>query len=242
MALIKMTAIVDAISGKIQGTVFARNKGGAYARGRGVVTNPRTPNQLRVRSIFATVSSNWRNLTGEQVSRWNELADETTYQNRLGDSRNYTGKALYQKINQNRLLMGLGLLAWAPSFGELIGVLNASGSFSIAGDDLSIAFDADLVATLTATPSSGFVLTATPPIKKGMSYVENRMRDLVTEIGLTGDAISEEDFAATAADLGALYQARFGIPAQDEDIVMALTPVNEFGQKGVPFQFKVAFQ
>lgn len=242
MALIKMTAIVDAISGKIQGTVFARNKGGAYARGRGVVTNPRTPEQMRVRSIFASVSSSWRTLTEVQVSDWNELADETTYQNRLGDSRNYTGKALYQKVNQNRLLMGLGLLLVAPSFGEIVGVLNAAGSFSLTGNDLSIQFDADLVGQLPSAPSSGFVLSATPPIGKGMRYVENRMRDLVTEIGLVGDAISEEDFAATAADLGALYQARFGIPDQGEDIVMALTPVNEFGQKGVPFKFKVDFQ
>lgn len=237
-----MTAIVDAISGKIQGTVFARNKGGAYARGRGVVTNPRTPEQMRVRSIFATVSSSWRNLTEVQISDWNELADETTYQNRLGDSRNYTGKALYQKVNQNRLLMGLGLLLAAPNFTEVIGVLNASGSFSLDGDDLSIAFSADLVAELTSTPSAGFVLTATPPVGKGMNYVENRARDLVTKIGLTGDVVSEEDFAASAEELGQMYQARFGTPDEEERIVIALTPVNEYGQKGVRFPFILNFQ
>ena len=97
MALIKTTAIVDAISGKIQGTVFARNKGGAYARGRGVVTNPRSAAQMRVRSMFAAVSQAWRTLTQIQVQDWNTLASETTYQNRLGDSRNYTGKALFKK-------------------------------------------------------------------------------------------------------------------------------------------------
>lgn len=242
MALIKMTAIVDAISGKIQGTVFARNKGGAYARGRGVVTNPRTPAQMRVRSIFATVSSSWRNLTEVQVSDWNELADETTYQNRLGDSRTYTGKALYQRVNQNRLLMGLTLLPVAPNFGEVIGVLNASGSFSLANDVLSVSFEADLVDALTATPSAGFVLTATPPVGKGMNYVDNRARDLVTKIGLTGDEIDETDFATDAAALGAVYQARFGTPGQDERIVLALTPVNEYGQKGVPFKFILNFQ
>lgn len=242
MALIKMTAIVDAISGKIQGTVFARNKGGAYARGRGVVTNPRTPEQMRVRSIFATVSSSWRNLSEVQISDWNELADETTYQNRLGDSRKYTGKALYQKVNQNRQLMGLGLLSNAPNFTELIGVMSATGSFSLDGDDLSIVFHADLVAELTATPSSGFVLTATPPVGKGMNYVENRARDLVTKIGLDGNEVKEEDFAASAQELGAMYQARFGTPDEEERIVLALTPVNEYGQKGVRFPFILNFQ
>lgn len=242
MALIKMTAIVDAISGKIQGTVFARNKGGAYARGRGVVTNPRTPEQMRVRSIFATVSSSWRNLTGVQISDWNELADETTYQNRLGDSRNYTGKALYQKVNQNRLLMGLSLLSAAPDFTELIGVMTASGSFSLDGDDLSIAFSADLVAELTATPSAGFVLSSTPPMSVGQKYVKNRIRELVTKIGLTGDTVTEIDFAASADELGAMYQARFGTPAEEQAIVIELTPVNEYGQKGVGFPVVLGFQ
>lgn len=237
-----MTAIVDAISGKIQGTVFARNKGGAYARGRGVVTNPRTPEQMRVRSIFATVSSSWRNLTGVQISDWNELADETTYQNRLGDSRNYTGKALYQKVNQNRLLMGLSLLSAAPDFTELIGVMTASGSFSLDGDDLSIAFSADLVAELTATPSAGFVLSSTPPMSVGQKYVKNRIRELVTKIGLTGDTVTEIDFAASADELGAMYQARFGTPAEEQAIVIELTPVNEYGQKGVGFPVVLGFQ
>lgn len=242
MALIKMTAIVDAISGKIQGTVFARNKGGAYARGRGVVTNPRTPEQMRVRSIFATVSASWRNLTEIQISDWNELASETTYQNRLGDSRNYTGKALYQKINQNRQLMGLGLLSNAPSFTELIGVMSASGSFSLNGDDLSIAFNADLVAELTSTPSAGFVLSCSPPMHKGMKYVKNKIRELVTKIGLTGDNVKEEDFATDAEELGAMYQAKFGTPAENEVIVIELTPVNEYGQKGVGFPVILGFQ
>src|SRR5699024_1734181 len=110
MALIKMTAIVDAISGKIQGTAVARDKGGAYARGRGVVTNPRSEAQMRVRSMFGAVSASWRSLSQTQRAGWNALASETTYQNRLGDTRNYTGKALFQKVNQNRLLQEESIL------------------------------------------------------------------------------------------------------------------------------------
>lgn len=242
MALIKTTAIVDAISGKIQGTVFARNKGGAYARGRGVVTNPRSAAQMRVRSMFGAVSASWRSLSPEQIAGWNALASETTYQNRLGDTRHYTGKALFQKINQNRLLQAEDILKNAPEFGELVGVVSATGSMSVTGSDLSINFNAILADMLPADPSSGFALSATPPLRPSTNYVKNMLRGLDLKVGLTGNSVDETDFAADADALGALYASKFGLPKANEKIVLALRPINENGQKGTEFVFEVNFQ
>lgn len=242
MALIKTTAIVDAISGKIQGTVFARNKGGAYARGRGVVTNPRSEAQMRVRSMFGAVSASWRSLSQTQIAGWNALASQTTYQNRLGDTRNYTGKALFQKVNQNRLLQEESILKDAPEFGELVGVVNATGSMVLTGSDLSINFNALLADILPTTPSSGFSLLATPPVKASKKYVKNQLRELDFALGLSGDSIDESDFATDADALGALYASKFGLPNADERIVLALKPINEYGQKGVDYVFDVNFQ
>lgn len=242
MALIKMTAIVDAISGKIQGTVFARNKGGAYARGRGVVTNPRTPEQMRVRSIFGTVSASWRNLSVAQISDWDNLASETTYQNRLGDTRNYSGKALFQKVNQNRILAGYDLLKDAPNFADLIGISYASGTGISEEGTVSIGIQAGLAADPVANNvNAGFILSATGPVNQGTKFVKNRLRDFLTILDLEKNVIDTEDFAVDEEALGALYTAKYGIPEPGERVAMALTPVNDLGQKGAPFVFFIDF-
>ena len=197
---------------------------------------------MRVRSMFAAVSQAWRTLTQIQVQDWNTLASETTYQNRLGDSRNYTGKALFQKVNQNRELIELGILKNAPNFVELPGILAGEGSIEREDGDLSITFGASLVDTLTNEVNSGFILSATPPIGVGTKYVKNRLRDLTFAIGLTGDTINQSDFADSSEALGEMYQNKFGTPEEGEKIVIALTPVNVLGQKGVPYPIELNFQ
>ena len=242
MALIKTTAIIDAISGKIQGSVFARNKGGAYVRGRGVVTNPRTPEQMRVRSIFGTVSGSWRNLSQVQIADWDLLANETTYQNRLGDSRTYSGKALFQKVNQNRLLLGYELMKDAPNFADLIGIAFANGTGQNDEGTISINIDAGLAADPVANEvNAGFILSATGPINHGIKFVKNRLRDFLTVLDLEKNFVDTEDFATDEIELGALYAAKFGTPEPGERVAMALTAVNDLGQKGAPFIFYIDF-
>ena len=54
---IKYSALVMGVSGKLNGSVGATNKGGAYLRNKGVVSNPNTPAQAAVRSRFGSLSS-----------------------------------------------------------------------------------------------------------------------------------------------------------------------------------------
>ena len=109
-ALFKGSAIVGAISGKSGGVVFSRNKAGAYVKGFVVPTNPNTIKQQDVRSSFANLVGLWKGLTKAEQQSWIDIAPQYPYQNRVGDTKEYTGQQLFIKLNQNLDIVGIAPL------------------------------------------------------------------------------------------------------------------------------------
>jgi len=99
MAKIKLGAMITDIRGAIGGTVFSRNKGGAYAKKNTSPTNPSTPAQGAARSVFGAVSQAWKDLTISQQNAWNTAAPGFPYTDVLGDVREYSGRSLFMKLN-----------------------------------------------------------------------------------------------------------------------------------------------
>lgn len=216
MALIKLTAIVDNISGKLNGTVFARNKGGHYMRSKSNPTNPQTTAQAGVRAAFGSVASAWRGLTQQQRESWNAGAENFPYTNRLGDTKTLSGFALHQKLNSN--------LNAAGSAQELLSVPSPQGVGAVTvgyGDYLlpspsslfEVNYDIDGLRTATTV-----LVYATPGISKGVSNFSNRLRLVTTSTpGVTGE---------TTADITSAYDTRFGTPAAGTKIGVGLRVIN----------------
>lgn len=107
MALLKLGPLVAGVSGKIGGTVFARNRGGSYARAHTVPINPATARQNFVRSNLADLAQLWTTtLTAAQRAAWELYASNVSINNRLGEARNLTGQNMY--IRANTLLLDCG--------------------------------------------------------------------------------------------------------------------------------------
>lgn len=111
---IKYSALVMGVSGKLNGSVGATNKGGAYLRNKGVTKNPNTPAQALVRSRFGSLSSQFRSLTPAQISAWNTAAETFPIIDRLGDTRYLTGLGLYVQLNTNLLSVGAATISDPP--------------------------------------------------------------------------------------------------------------------------------
>lgn len=107
MALIKTSALVSAISGKVGGNIFSNNKGGAYVRSFSKPTNPNTSRQAAVRAAFGALSSNFRALPAAQKANWNSVASNYPYSNKLGETKILTGAQLYVKANNVLQTAGL---------------------------------------------------------------------------------------------------------------------------------------
>ena len=73
---IKFGAIVTDGRGKIGGHVASKNRSGAYMRTKVTPSNPNTASQSQARSILASASQNWRNLTDSQRKAWNNAVSD----------------------------------------------------------------------------------------------------------------------------------------------------------------------
>lgn len=226
MALIKLTAIVDNISGKLNGTVFSRNKGGHYMRSKSKPTNPRTPAQMAVRASFGAISQLWRGLTEAQRAAWQAAAADFPYQNKLGDSKELSGFALHQKLNRNLQLVGSSALSTPPAPAIVPAPTNFSVSASLAAE-----FTATAAFSAETLPESYVLVSATPPLSAGVSNFENRLRQITS---------TKQSAFETGENLLSSYAARFGTPAVGSKIGFRIHVVNvSTGQDSAPFDTEI---
>jgi hypothetical protein len=108
MALIRYGGLVSEIRGSLAGTVFSRNKGGAYIRNRTVPINPNTSFQQIVRNIMGNLSNTWVDtLTAIQREGWETYAANLLLPDKLGDMRAISGNSMYVRCNTARVQAGL---------------------------------------------------------------------------------------------------------------------------------------
>lgn len=211
MALIKLTAIVDNISGKLNGTVFSKNKGGHYMRSKSMPSNPKTTFQSLVRARFGAIAQLWGALTEAQRDAWRAMASEFPYTNRLGDTKILSGFALHQKLNTNLAVIGQPAISDPPEPITPPGLVSlgitasgSAGEFGVTGE---------IAQSVASTPYNA-VIMATPPLKEGVSNFTNQLREIATVEDIT-----------SGVDIGAEYRARFGAFKAGQKIGIAVHTV-----------------
>lgn len=208
MALIKLTAIVDNISGKLNGTVFSKNKGGHYMRSKSMPSNPKTSFQSAVRARFGAIAQLWGALTEAQRNAWRAMASEYPYTNRLGDTKILSGFALHQKLNTNLALIGQPAVSNPPEPISPPGLIRLSLDASIAAEELNL--QGEIADSVLSVPNVG-VIMATPPLREGVSNFTNQLREIGTVEDVTKISNVWND-----------YVNRFGAPVAGQKIGFAV--------------------
>lgn len=161
MALVKFGGGVAAMSGKIEGTVFARNRAGAYARNWAKPVSAPTESQSERRVLFGGTASDWSGLANAERDSWNALAKTTERTNRIGEQYQPNGRQIFMEVQQNMKLSSLTPFTFAPA--------SADKPALPVDFTVSLAEDAALLETFTftfaSTPDTDlrFILFATPP-------------------------------------------------------------------------------
>jgi len=217
MARIKLGAIVVAMSGKLGGHVFSKNKGGAYMRTKVTPTNPRTSFQQAVRALLGSLSQQWSGLTAAARASFNNAVSDFQTTNIFGDTVKPSGKNLFVKLNQNAIGAGFPAVNTAPNKIEMPILAFTTATISNTLDTIEI--DTEPIPVGFA-----LVIRATPVLTAGTTNAANRFRQI-----FAGVVTPETPLALYTA-----YVARFGaIPAvgniQFECKLVALN-----GQTSVP--------
>ena len=206
MAVFLPGPMVSEVRGSQGGTVFSRNKGGAYTRFRAVPVNPQTARQEVAREALTAASQDWSvTLTPTQRTAWNTAAEEldiATSTNLVGSPIRLTGQQFFVRINAAMYASGnfgvSGLITTPPS----VGPEGAIAAFQITEYALSTP---TVTMTLTLGPALGASevvdIFATPPLGAGTSNGRtNQMRWL------------GQNATWAAADVADAYELKYGAP------------------------------
>lgn len=220
MAKIKLTAFLADIRGKVSGTVFSKNRGGAYARTKVSPINAQTTRQSAVRSQLTSFAQAFRSLTAAQIASWNSAVSNFTSTDVFGDVKTPSGINLYTKLNMNLAQVGESPISDPPLPSEIPAVDSLTLTTNGTSPAVSLAFSPSPVPADTA-----FIVEATAPVSPGKSFVKSEYR----QISFLAAA------ATTPANLLTDYAAKFGNPITGQKIFMRVTPVNTVtGQRGIP--------
>ena len=196
------SAILTQASGSLGGATASRNKGGGYFRARVAGTNPQSDAQTAQRSMFATISAAWRNLTDGERGAWKDAAAYFPYTDSLGQTKTYSGSQLFGKLNGGiRSANPAAALLDTPPSPVSIPTLTIAG-FAVINEGANSAFEG---AYTTSTVPTGFRLKiyATAGLSAGISNPANSAYSLISSLAAA---------SSITIDGTVDYDPRYGVP------------------------------
>jgi hypothetical protein len=216
MGLIKFGGGVAGISGKVGGTVYARNKTGAYARNWVNPVFPNSTKQQAVNNTFASLISEWKALTAAQQQAWETAAPNYPYTNRLGESSQYTGQQLFNHLNMNLLTVGLSIIPIPAAPGTFSSIYAFALTMSNTAGVLTTA---EWEASDNGLATESLIIEMTPVISSGITKPAKGYFKQTLVVNTAASAI--------LIDVATEYIALFGSPALGSRIYARAYMINE---------------
>lgn len=211
MAKVKFSGLISEMRGKLNGSVFARNRGGAYIRTKVTPSNPKTDAQVQARALLAEFSQAWRGLTQAQRDSWSSVVAQWATTDIFGDVVNPTGSTLFTRLNIN-IRLAFGAVIVVPPL--------AVGAFPITtlSVDVDSTSDDFILGTHEADVpvNHGLVIEATPALSAGISNANSRFRVI---------RVIKEN-VATNTNVWANYVDKFGTPQAGQKVFVRCKYIN----------------
>lgn len=221
-AKVLFTAVVADMRNKLNGSVFSKNRGGAYIRTKVTPVNGQSTNQVQSRNRLTSNAQGWRGLTDTQRAAWNAAVSNFAGTDIFGNIKNPSGINLYNKLNIN-LAIGNTAGITTPPLPSTVAQITAVSAAAAAGAGTF---------TVTYTPSpvpagSAYLVEVTPQVSPGVKFVKSKY------VVLTALAAA----AASPYNAFAAYTARFGGLIAGTKIAVRVSVINIVtGQRGLPLQ------
>jgi len=221
MAKIKFGMMMTDASGKLGGQVFSKNRSGSYVRTKVTPTNPQTTAQTAARSLFAQISQTWSSLSENRLNAWRSAVDQWQRTDVFGDLKRPTGKALYQRLNNQAIVAGYEGVTDPPEVDKVASSVIESVLINTNLEDVT-------VGNLDLSGDSKIMIFATPKLSQGTKFVKNKLRLIYT---VTTDAYNDRDVYMA-------YTNKFGAPAVGDNIYFSFKYVSPTGNATVEQSIK----
>lgn len=220
MALVKFSALISGMWGKLNGSIFSSTRQGYIIKNKFTPTNPQTPLQQSTRARIAFLSSNWKTLTDNQRLLWNNAASSHIRFNHWGDPYIMSGYTLFLSCNINLSLIALNFTNdyITPPSPTLINSL-ASSFISTNTNKILVEF-----APFPVSPFIDYILFATPPLSAGINYVLSQYR----QIGIITNSSTLPFYADS------FYFNKFPNYSQGQKVFFKLLPISNISGDSYP--------
>lgn len=228
MAKIKTTAIVADIRGKLNGSVFSKNRGGSFVRTKVTPSNPQTSFQAAVRSVLGGLAQGWRSLTQAQRSAWNAAVSNYTGTDIFGDIKTPSGINLYTKLNANLAEAGQAYISTPPLPQGAASLTTLSAIADISNAELEVTAGVGNVPA-----NNALIIRATPQVSPGKKFLKGMHRNIA--LITSGQSL--------IVNVWSNYISRFGTPSAGQKIGIECYYINTVtGEKSPAFSTDVIVQ
>lgn len=210
---IKWGALVVDGRGKIGGHVASKNKAGAYLRTKTTPTNPQTTSQTSARSLFGSISQQWSGLSDAVRAGWNSAVADWSKTDIFGDLKQPSGKALFQRLNNQAQSAGLSAVTTAPAKQEIPEYTLLSAVIATGTDTITLTGNVGL-------PSEQVVVVGTTQLSAGTSFVKNKLRQINAQTSDPG--FNGANYTG--------YVDKFGTPTAGDNVYIGIKFVMDNGQ------------
>lgn len=203
-------------SGSQAGTTASHNRAGQYYRSRRSPVQPvGTGRRAIARANFGSSSTAWASLTFGEQAAWAAYADSHPITDSLGSAIKLTGHQMFVAINAS-LQNASQPISTVPPL--------SSDVFNFVDPIVQVTSTGFALATTGATGTADdFILYALSQAKSSGITFNKTFNQLAV-----GPGNEPQPF-----DLGPQMLAQFGIPPVGSRVFYRLTPVNQYGVKGV---------
>lgn len=195
MAKVKFTAVVADMRNKLNGSVFARNRGGAYVRTKVTPLNPQSIAQVRARNILTSLAQGFRSLSQAQINAWNEAVTQWQTTDVFGDLISPTGLALYVRLNANITNGGGSLLTTPPAPVGAAALDSLSLTADVSDSEVELSFVPG-----TVPASHTLFIESTAMLSPGINNANSRFRFIQTAAAASTSPLNI--FASQTAKFG----------------------------------------
>lgn len=210
---LKFGMIVTDGRGKLGGHVLSKNRAGAYARTKVTPSNPQTVAQSSARALFGSISQGWSDLTATQRDAWNTAVADWQKTDIFGDLRSPSGKALYQRLNNQAQSAGYPAVTSAPARLEMVSGVIASAVLDTNNGEV-------LLTGIFGGAGARVMLFGSPVLSDGTTFVKNKLSLISAQPSdLFDNGQAYTDFVS-----------KFGAPAVGNNIYLAVKYVLPNGQ------------
>lgn len=205
---IKLGAIITDASGKVGGQIVSKNVSSHSFRNKSVSKIAHTSSQSAIRATTQYVMQSYKSLNTDAKSKWEVNAKLYTRQYFSGSTQNLSAFGLFQVINQNRVLSGLGLLTTPAPYH----IASQAQGISVEASQTSI-----IVSSTFYNSNDVIALYATKNLSRGISKPNRYMRLL----GYFDGA----DFES-GIDVITEYVAKFGSISLDDRLFFGVKTIS----------------